>query len=301
MSPLGFPDWNSATFFSTALLEETQSVDLIELFIPSNPFESVLQTVLPGIVVFSIIFGVALIGIDEKQILLDILSSLSKALMRIIQFMAKLTPVGVFAIVGSAVGTLPLDIFSRLGVYIALHGSLCLVLALFVLPTMVAVLTPLSYKEIVLTYRTPLMTAFATGSLLIVLPLIIERSKELLQRLDSSTDNTRKTTASLSALMSVFIVFPGIGKLSALAFVPFAAWHNDLSLSLSQYLILSVTGIASFFGNVSTAIGFLLGLFNIPLDMLHLQVTLHRISESQFSSLLDSMAPLVWVCWLPAP
>jgi len=36
--PLAFPNWESASFFSTALIEEERGVNFLDLYIPANPF-----------------------------------------------------------------------------------------------------------------------------------------------------------------------------------------------------------------------------------------------------------------------
>ena len=38
MVSLSFPDWENAAYFSTALLERTSDINLLALYIPSNPF-----------------------------------------------------------------------------------------------------------------------------------------------------------------------------------------------------------------------------------------------------------------------
>jgi len=65
--PLTFPQWESAMFFSPSLVEEPQPVDFLQLYIPANPFFSLGNTIVPAVVLFSVIVGVALIGIEEKQ------------------------------------------------------------------------------------------------------------------------------------------------------------------------------------------------------------------------------------------
>ena len=292
--PLGFPAWKSASFFSTTLLKEVQPINLIELFIPANPFNALSETIVPAVVVFSLTVGFALIGMENKQGLLDVLSSAADALMRITGFVAKLTPIGVFAIVGGAVGTLPFDSFNRLAVYVVLHALLCLLLSFLVLPALVAAVTPLSFKDVVLAYRIPLITAFAIGNLLIVLPQIIETSKELLQRLDTSLDaNSPKITAPLNVLVPLSFVFPSMGKLFSLTFVPFAAWFNGSSMTLSQYPAFLVTGVASLFGEGTIATQLLLNLLGIPLDMLQLYIVLNQLSASRFGNLLAGMNTVI--------
>ena len=288
--PLGFPSWQSSAFFSTSLLDEGKSFSLLELFIPLNPFHSMANTVIPSLVLFCIATGLALITVENKQELLKGLDSLTDALLKITQFIAKLTPLGVFAIAANAAGTLPLEAFQRLQVYIILQAAIALILSFWVLPGLIAALTPLKYKDIITAYRTPLVTAFATANLLIVLPLIISRSRELLLSLDSSADkNTLSIDAPLEVLVPVSFTFPSMGKLLSLAFVPFAAWYGGNTFPIAQYPTFLLAGLASFFGDGITAMRFLLNLLGIPIDMLQIYITLDQVSVGRFGTLLAGM------------
>ncbi len=288
--PLGFPSWQSSAFFSTSLLKEGKSLSLLELFIPLNPFHSMANTIIPSLVLFCIATGLALITVDNKQELLKGLDSLTDALLKITQFVAKLTPFGVFAIAANAAGTLPLEAFQRLQVYIIIQAAIALILSFWVLPGLIAALTPLKYKDIVTAYRTPLVTAFATANLLIVLPLIISRSRELLLSLDSSPDQNALTIdAPLEVLVPVSFTFPSMGKLLSLAFVPFAAWYGGNSFPVAQYPTFLLAGLASFFGDGITAMRFLLNLLGIPIDMLQIYITLDQVSVGRFGTLLAGM------------
>jgi Na+/H+-dicarboxylate symporter len=95
--PLSFPFLESASFFSTSVVEVKEQVDFLDLFIPANPFRSLANNVIPAVVFFSISVGVALIGIKEKEGLINDLAILSTALARISYFIVYLTPIGIFA------------------------------------------------------------------------------------------------------------------------------------------------------------------------------------------------------------
>ena len=45
--PLAFPTWQSASFFSTSLIEKYEDLDLFTLFIPSNPFHALSNNTVP--------------------------------------------------------------------------------------------------------------------------------------------------------------------------------------------------------------------------------------------------------------
>ena len=130
-------------------------------------------------VLFSGAVGLALIGIEQKHILLEPLTILSRAMGKVTGFVSKLTPIGVFGIISSAAGTMGLDELAKLQVYLWTYIAMALVLTFWVLPALVTSLSPLTYRQVVGQTRDIMVTAFATGSAIIVIPLLIERSKDL--------------------------------------------------------------------------------------------------------------------------
>lgn len=64
---IALPDWPSATFLSTSLIEKREPLDFVQLYIPSNPFSSLANGVVPAIVIISLAGGIALIGVPDKQ------------------------------------------------------------------------------------------------------------------------------------------------------------------------------------------------------------------------------------------
>ena len=64
--PLAFPGVETASFFSTTLVERRPPFNLVDLFIPSNPFYSLANNIVPAVVLFSVFLGVALVGAVEK-------------------------------------------------------------------------------------------------------------------------------------------------------------------------------------------------------------------------------------------
>lgn len=79
--PAGFPDWKSGSFFSSSQLEEAPELSLVELFIPTNPFTALAETVVPSVVLFSIAVGIALIGVPENRPVILALQKIGDALL----------------------------------------------------------------------------------------------------------------------------------------------------------------------------------------------------------------------------
>jgi Na+/H+-dicarboxylate symporter len=282
--PLTFPDWQSASFFSTTLLEQPEPFDFLQ-FIPANPFHSMANTIVPGVVLFCIAVGVALIGIETKQSLLDILEVLGDALTRVMKFVMRLTPLGVFAITASAAGTMSLEELSRIQVYLLTYMAAALLMTFWVLPALVTMLTPLRYRDVIAPIREALVTAFAADNLLIVLPILADQGKALMRQGGLSGDESE---AAVDVLVPASFNFPHAGKLLQLSFILFAAWFTETAMSMSSYISLMGSGLLSFFGKPVAAMPFLLDLVRIPADMFQLYL-LSGLLVARFGTLVSVM------------
>src|SRR5512132_1172556 len=82
LMPLAFPATETATFFSTTLVERRPPFNFVDLFIPSNPFYSLANNIVPAVVLFSVFVGVGLIGVERKPTLIGGLNVIKEALSR---------------------------------------------------------------------------------------------------------------------------------------------------------------------------------------------------------------------------
>ncbi len=284
--PIAFPNWTTASFFSTSMVQPGKPPDFLSLFIPSNPFHSMAEATVPAVVVFSIAMGVALMGIERKQTLLDALEPITEALGRITAFIVQLAPYGVFAIVAEAAGTMnPADI-RGLEVYAIVYAVAALVLALWAIPGLVTVLTPFRYRDVVWYSRDALVTAFATGNLFVVLAVLAGKSKELLhaQKGDATDSDTL-----VDVVVPTSYTIPTAGKLLGMSFVLFAGWLSGFGVSIAQYASFVASGLASFFGSTMVAIPFLLDLYRVPADTFQLFVIADNIVGNRFGAMLSAM------------
>jgi Na+/H+-dicarboxylate symporter/ABC-type amino acid transport substrate-binding protein len=286
--PLTFPHVQNASFFSTTLVERRPPFNFVDLYIPSNPFYSLANNVVPAVVLFSVVLGIALIGVARKQVLLDVLDVAGDALSRATRFVVKLTPYGLFAIAATAAGTLGLEQLGRLQVYLIAYVLVTLLVSLWVLPGLVAALTPIRVRDIFVHTRDALLTAFVAGDLFIVLPVLIEASKKLLE-------GVRPGDGDAATLPDVIVPasfnFPHTGKLLSISFILFAGWFADAMLRVSDYPRLAFTGLVTFFGSLNVAVPFLLDLFRIPADTFQLFLA-SGVVNSRFGTLVAAMHTL---------
>jgi Na+/H+-dicarboxylate symporter/ABC-type amino acid transport substrate-binding protein len=285
LMPLVFPQTETATFFSSTLVERRPPFNFVDLFIPSNPFYSLANNIVPAVVLFSVFIGVALVGVERKLTLINGFNVAKEALSRATKFVVGLTPYGIFAIAANTAGTINLEQLARIQVYLITYVVIALLIALWVLPGLVAALTPFSYKEVLGPTRDALITAFMAADLFIVLPVLIQACKELFER-HRLVDDTTRTLPDV--IVPTSFNFPHTGKLLSVSFVLFAGWFADAAVPFTEYPQLALTGLLTLFGSTTAAVPFLLDLFRIPADTFQLFLAT-SVVNARFGALLAAL------------
>ncbi len=282
---LAFPDLEAASFFGSPAPATLEHPNLFDLYLPANIFYSLSNNLVPAVVLFSILVGVALISVEDKSGVLPIFDGMATALSKINAAMVQLTPYGIFAIAAAAAGTMTIDEVSRVQVYLVTYISLALLITFWIFPGLVAAFSGIPYREVLSTFRDALVTAFATGNQFVVLPQIAENCKELLRRhqLDSE-----EAESAVDIIVPVSFNFPSLGKLLVILFVLFAAWFTDTDLSLSDRFSLAFNGLFSLFGSINIAVPYMLDSLRVPADMFQLFLVT-GIVVGRFGALLAAL------------
>ncbi len=288
--PLTFPEYESASFFSHSLVEPSQPFSLADLYFTANPFHSLANAVVPAIVLFSSMLGIGLIGLEDRERLLSTLRVINGAIIRITKFVVSLTPIGVFAIGAVTAGTMSLETLQRIEVYLITFAAAALLLTFLVLPLLVTAMTPFTYREVLRVGREAMLTAFVTNNAFIVLPILVERSKELLRDKDLAD---AESEAAAEVLIPVLFNFPNAGRLLTLLFVPFAAWLAGDALRIGQYPGFFLVGLSSYFAKAQVALPFLLDFMGLPHDLFQLYIPT-TIIGGKFDSMVTAMNLLVF-------
>ncbi|MEZ6114248.1 MAG: cation:dicarboxylase symporter family transporter [Pirellulaceae bacterium] len=263
-----FPEWKSGSFFSTAIVAPPREIDLVSVFIPANIFDALADNHVPAVVLMCICVGLALSGISNREVLITQLDILGKALIHINYYVVRLTPIGVFAIAASTTGTISLAEAIRLQAYFVAYTAGSLFVGFVVLPWLVATCTPFRYRDVLTVSRDAMITAFATGKLIVVLPLLIVETEKLVRGL--SSDNEDSSAPAVDVLYPVAYPMPHVGKLLGLIFIPFAAWFSGHALAPHEYPAFLSAGLFSYFSGPIVATPFLLDMLHLPHDMFQL-------------------------------
>jgi proton glutamate symport protein len=188
---LAFPPRVEASFFSTQDLSEKTDINLIDQFIPSNPFLSLSDGIIPATVLFCLFLGFALMLDDGNGPILNVLRSLLRALDRMTHIIALTFPVGIFVITAVMAGTLTIEGFLELQVFLITLAAAAVLLGLVVMPLLVTCFTRFHYRDILAASSRPMLLAFSTGTEFITLPLITDGVEKLFQGRAGATGSGR--------------------------------------------------------------------------------------------------------------
>src|SRR4029453_15372241 len=125
------------------LTAEREPFNFVDLYIPANPFNSLANNVVPAVVLFSIILGAALITVPEKGRLLQGLGIAQSAVSKVTNLVVAMAPYGMFATGAVVAGTLSIQELQYLEVYLVSYVVMALLVSLWILPGLVAALTPI--------------------------------------------------------------------------------------------------------------------------------------------------------------
>jgi ABC-type amino acid transport substrate-binding protein len=237
-------------------------------------------------VLFGILAGVALGQMtgEKKTALLQALAAFNEAMARVSRMILRLTPYGLFAIAAVTAGELHMEDVLRLQLWFHFYAGGALLITLWVLPSLVARLTDVSYGRFIGAMRGAIVTAAAAGDALVVLPLIAESAKTILSERGVPSESADR---SVSVAVPLLYNFPHVGKILSLAFLPFAAWYSGSSLGFEQVLLLVTTGPLSLFGNINAAMPFLLDLLHLPADLFEL-FSISSILNTRFGAMTSA-------------
>ena len=153
----------------------------IVALLPSSPLNAMLTANMMQVVMFSLIFGVALVMMPPRQArpLLELMESLLEVCMTIVRWAMWLAPLAVFGLLAQLVAKLGIDALLGMGVYVAtVLAGLVLVFAMHLAIVLVgARYSPLRFIRSI---REVMLLAFSTSSCAAIMPYTIKVAEEKL-------------------------------------------------------------------------------------------------------------------------
>ncbi|MEI8183551.1 MAG: cation:dicarboxylase symporter family transporter [Desulfomonile sp.] len=281
-----FPVIQSSSFFSVSEPRTVEAVDLLDYYIPANIFDALSDALIPAIVVFSVFLGVALLRIEDKGPFMNMLSVAARALSWMTKTVVRTSPIGVFALTATAVGTFSFEQLQHLQVYFMCYILATFVLTFWILPMIVTCFTSFSFRDVLNYSKEALVLGFATGNNFVVLSVIADKSKELFAKI---TPKEEKTGNLIDSVLPLAYSFPSVGKIIEILFIVFVAWYVNQALGIVDYLQLAVAGVMSLFGSPKVGIPFLLNYMKLPGVYFDLYI-MSDVVTRKFKVLLQTMS-----------
>ncbi len=154
--------------------------DVLLGMIPRNPIQAAAQGDLLPLIIFTIFFGaaVSLVREDRRRAVLSFFEGVNEAVMVMIDWIMRLAPYAVFALVGTVISRFGLDVLRSLAIYalVVVAGLLIHVFGTYALVVRFLVkLNPLTFFRRIA--EAPLV-AFSTSSSSATLPVTMETAQE---------------------------------------------------------------------------------------------------------------------------
>lgn len=159
---------------STIEAQKGNLLNIILGFIPKNPLESIATGAMVPIIVFAVIFSVALAKVGEiNRPFVGFFESIFAATMKITDWIMCFAAPGVFALTAVAVSAFGLDIFTTISKYLGIL-ALGFAIQLFVVyPIFLRIFSKVSIWMLYAAIAEAMMVAFGTASSSATLPLTI--------------------------------------------------------------------------------------------------------------------------------
>ncbi|HDZ69065.1 MAG TPA: dicarboxylate/amino acid:cation symporter, partial [Phycisphaerales bacterium] len=150
-------------------------VSIVTDIVPKNLFKSMAEDKVLSIIFFSLLLGVALSSVGEKaKPLVTLFEALNAVMLRITDWIMRLAPLGVFALMACTIGQMGLAVIKPLAVYMATVVLGLGIHAFITLPILLSVFGRYSPARFIKDMFSAVATAFSTASSAATLPITMD-------------------------------------------------------------------------------------------------------------------------------
>jgi Na+/H+-dicarboxylate symporter len=209
--------------------------------LPSNPLASIVEGQMLEVVILSIIAGIALISIEQKQSksIMDLLEVVQQISMTIISWAMRLAPIAVFGMMAQVTASTGAKALESMAFYViaSFAGFLTFIFLYVFSVALFTKVSPFSFlKKIV----TPALLAFSTSSSAATMPVTMKVAEEDL--------NVTPSVARFLIPLGTTVNMAGTAIWQTTAVI-FLSQAYNIDLSLAQITFVAATSIGSSIGS----------------------------------------------------
>ena len=232
---------------STVTPRSTEDLNIPQTIVnilPENPLQTMLSGEMLGVVIFTIIVGIALLAVDNRyaEPLVRLLEAIQQICLTIVRWAMELAPFAVFGLMTQITSQIGLEALAGLGLYVitVITGLLVLIVVYNLIVWGFSYLKPGNFMRAIKEVQ---LLAFSTSSSAAVMPLSIKTAEDKL--------NVRPTIAQFLIPVGATINMDGTALYQAVATV-FLAQVYGVELSVATLLLIVVITVGSSIGAPAT-------------------------------------------------
>ncbi|MEP0357320.1 MAG: dicarboxylate/amino acid:cation symporter [Paraglaciecola sp.] len=244
---------------------------------PTNPINAMAQGNMLQIIVFAVLFGIAMTMTGETgKRLTAVFDDLSVVIMKLVTILMNLAPYGVFALMAKLFSTVDFDTIKSLIKYFALVMFVLGVHAFVSYPIILKLLSGLNPLILLRKMRDAALFAFSTSSSSATLPITMETATKKL--------GVKSSVASFTVPLGSTINMDGTAIMQGVATV-FIAQVYAVDLSLSDYMMVILTATLASVGTAGVPgvglimLAMVLQQVNLPVEGIALIIGVDRLLD----------------------
>ena len=211
----------------------------IQMF-PSNPFSAFAEGNMLQVIIFALLFGIAMaLSGEAGGRVAHLFEDMNKVIMRLVTILMNLAPYGVFCLMATLFTDLSLKTFGNLVAYFFVVLLALLAHALITYPVILKLMTGLSPLVFLKKMRDTVLFAFSTSSSNATIPVTLETTTKKM--------GVNNSIASFTVPLGATINMDGTAIMQGVATV-FIAQVFNVDLSLTDYLMVIFTATLASIG-----------------------------------------------------
>lgn len=251
--------------------------DVIINMVPSNPVNSLAQGNMLQIIVFAVLFGVAMAMTGEAgKRLSAVFEDLNTVVMRLVTIIMNLAPYGVFVLMAKLFATIGAETILGLAKYFFLVFGVLILHGLVTYSILLKTLSGLSPLMLLRKMRDAAIFAFSTSSSSATLPVTMETARNKL--------GIGNSVSSFTLPLGATINMDGTAIMQGVATV-FIAQVYGVDLSMSDYLMVILTATLASIGTAGVPgvglvmLAMVLQQVNLPVEGIALIIGVDRLLD----------------------
>ena len=266
---------------------------IIDMF-PTNPFNAFSEGKMLQIIIFALLFGIAIaLSGEAGERLTKVFEDLNVVVMRLVTILMNLAPYGVFCLLAKLFTDIAWSTVLNLFTYFLVVLAVLFIHALLVYPSILKILTGLNPITFLKKMKDALLFAFSTASSNATIPVTLETATQKL--------GVKNSIASFTVPLGATINMDGTAIMQGVATV-FIAQVFNVDLTIADFLLVILTATLASVGTAGVPgvglimLAMVLGQVGLPVEGIALIIGVDRLLDMTRTAVNvtgDSMVTLI--------